>query len=88
MATRIEAGKLDAMSKKELVDLIQSVASLDLLQTNSLSGNPANVAKRANKVPDADRSSDHDGKAQGAVVRRREYGTSWIKTNKLHAPSM
>jgi hypothetical protein len=34
MATRIEADKLEAMSKKELVDLVQSVASLELLQAN------------------------------------------------------
>jgi hypothetical protein len=34
MAERIEGEKLEAMSKKELVDLIQSVAPLDLLQSN------------------------------------------------------
>jgi len=49
MASRIDAEKLEAMSKKELVDLIQSVSPLDLLQANALSGNPANVAKKANK---------------------------------------
>ena len=32
MAERIEAGKLEGMSKRELVDLIQSVSPLDLLQ--------------------------------------------------------
>eukprot|EP00802_Teleaulax_amphioxeia_P026852 Tamp_28027.p1 GENE.Tamp_28027~~Tamp_28027.p1 ORF type:complete len:229 (-),score=82.88 Tamp_28027:144-779(-) len=37
------------MGKKELVEIVQSVAPLDLLQANSLSGNPANVAKKANK---------------------------------------
>ena len=47
--SRIDAERLDAMSKKELVDLIQSVAPLDMLQSNSLGGNPANVAKKANK---------------------------------------
>ena len=34
MATRIEADKLEAMSKKELVDLVQSLAPLELLQVN------------------------------------------------------
>ena len=38
------------MGKKELVEIVQAVAPLDLLQANSLSGNPANVAKKANKV--------------------------------------
>jgi hypothetical protein len=47
---RLEADKLAAMGKKELVEIVQSVAPLDLLQANSLSGNPANVAKKANKV--------------------------------------
>ena len=47
--SRIDAERLEAMSKKELVDLIQSVAPLDMLQSNSLGGNPANVAKKANK---------------------------------------
>ena len=52
--SRIDAERLEAMSKKELVDLIQSVAPLDMLQSNSLGGNPANVAKKANKERIAD----------------------------------
>ena len=50
MAERVDAATLDGMSKKELVVLVQSVAPLELLQANSLSGKPENVAKKANKV--------------------------------------
>ena len=50
MAERVDAATLDGMSKKELVVLVQSVAPLDLLQANELSGKPENVAKKANKV--------------------------------------
>ena len=50
MSERIAAEKLDGMSKRELVDAIQAVAPLDLLQSNALGGNPANVAKKASKV--------------------------------------
>jgi len=50
MAERVDAATLDGLSKKELVVLVQSVAPLDLLQANALSGKPENVAKKANKV--------------------------------------
>jgi hypothetical protein len=47
---RVDNAALEGLSKRELVDLVQSVAPLDMLQANALSGNPANVAKKANKV--------------------------------------
>ena len=50
MAERVDAATLDGLSKKELVVLVQSVAPLDLLQANALSGKPENVAKKVNKV--------------------------------------
>ena len=50
MAERVDAATLDGLTKKELVVLVQSVAPLDLLQANALSGKPENVAKKANKV--------------------------------------
>ena len=50
MAERVDTAALQGMSKKELVVLVQSVAPLELLQANSLSGKPENVAKKANKV--------------------------------------
>ncbi len=49
MAERVGAEQLDGLSKKELVVLVQSVAPLELLQTNQLSGKPENVAKKATK---------------------------------------
>jgi len=40
---------LESMSKKELVLLVQRIATAQVLQANQLSGNPNNVAKKASK---------------------------------------
>jgi hypothetical protein len=54
---RMEAMALEAMSKKELVLLVQVLASPQLLQAAQLSGNPHNVAKKASKEKVRTRSS-------------------------------
>jgi hypothetical protein len=57
LPVRMEAMALEAMSKKELVLLVQVLASPQLLQAAQLSGNPNNVAKKASKEKVRTRSS-------------------------------
>jgi hypothetical protein len=57
LPVRMDAMALEAMSKKELVLLVQVLASPQLLQAAQLSGNPINVAKKASKEKVRTRSS-------------------------------
>ena len=49
LPTQIAEEALEGMSKKELVLLLQNIATTKVLQANQLSGNPVNVAKKASK---------------------------------------
>jgi hypothetical protein len=69
LPVRMEARALEAISKKELVLLVQGLASPQLLQASQLSGNPSTVAKKASKEKVRTRSSAQHARKHMLVKR-------------------
>jgi len=70
LPVRMEASALEAISKKELVLLVQGLASPQLLQASQLSGNPSTVAKKASKEKVRTRSSAQAHARKHMLVKR------------------